>query len=73
MISMENLNWFILYEKQNSYEIDFSINDFEIKDNVINSTFKKLLSARKNVELNEEKKYYEDFNIACEITLLLFN
>ena len=68
MISMENLNLFILYEKQNSYEIEFSINDFEIKDNLQESTFKRLLSARKNVELNEEKKNTQFLSVFVDIS-----
>ena len=39
----------ILYAKKNSYELEFSIEDFEIKDNLKESTIKRLLAKRKNI------------------------
>ena len=68
MTVIENLNLSILYEKQNSYEIEFTIQDFEIKDNLQESTFKRLLSARKNIELNEDKKNIPFLSIFVDIS-----
>ena len=68
MLSIENLELSILYEKQNSYEIEFTIKEFEIKDNLQESTFKRLLSARKNIELDEDKKNTPFLSIFVDIS-----
>ena len=55
LLNITDVNLSILYEKKNSYEIEFTISDLEIKDNLRQSTFKRLLSAMQNVGINEEK------------------
>ena len=54
-LSITDVNLSILYEKKNSYEIEFTIRDLEIKDNLIASTFKRLLFPMQNLESKEEK------------------
>ena len=68
LFCIDNLNLSILYEKKNSYEIEFSINDFEIRDNLINSTFKRLLGARKNIEKKEGEKNIQFLSIFVDIS-----
>ena len=51
-----NINLSILYEKKNSYEVEFIIYDLEIQDNILESHFKCLFLAQKNIILGEETK-----------------
>ena len=51
-----NINLSILYEKKNSYEVEFIIDDLEIQDNLLESHFKCLFLAQKNKILGEETK-----------------
>ena len=67
LFAFDNLNLSILYEKKNSYEIEFSINDFEVIDNLQDSNFKRLLSARKNI-LDDEKKNIPFLSIFVDIS-----
>ena len=63
LFTTEELNLSILYQKSNSYEIDFSIKIFEIRDHLKESNFKRLLFARKNIEndINLEEIYPQKF------------
>ena len=56
-----NINLSILYEKKNSYEVEFIIDDLEIQDNLLESNFKRLFSAKKNILLDKEKKESNPF------------
>jgi hypothetical protein len=51
-----NINLSILYETKNSYEVEFIIDDLEIQDNLLESHFKCLFLAQKNIILGEETK-----------------
>ena len=51
-----NINLSILYEKKNSYEVEFIIDDLWILDDLLESNFKRLFSAQKNIILGEETK-----------------
>ena len=68
LFSVEHLNLSILYEKADSYEIEFTINDFEIKDNLKESNFKRLLGARKNIENDELKQRTSFLSIFVDIS-----
>jgi hypothetical protein len=46
---------YILWKK-NSYEVEFIIDDLEIQDNLLESNFKCLFLAQKNIILGEETK-----------------
>ena len=58
----EELNLSIIYVKANSYEIDFSIKNFEINDHLKESNFKRLLFAQDNIEKNNENNNEEQNN-----------
>ena len=68
LFCIEHLNLSILYEKADSYEIEFTINDFEIKDNLEESNFKRLLGARKNIEKDELQKSTSFLSIFVDIS-----
>ena len=56
LLTITDISLSILYEKKNSYEIEFIIKDLEIKDNLSESNFKRLFAIRKNLELDEENQ-----------------
>ena len=56
LLTITDISLSILYEKKNSYEIEFIIKDLEIKDNLSESNFKRLFAIRKNLELEEENQ-----------------
>lgn len=68
LFCIEHLNLSFLYEKADSYEIEFTINDFEIRDNLLQSNFKRLLGARKNIENDELKKSTSFLSIFVDIS-----
>ena len=47
MFNNNKKNLSILYEKKNSYEVEFIIDDLEIQDNLLENNFKRLFSAQK--------------------------
>ena len=59
LFDTKELNLNIIYIQNNSYEIDFYINNFEVSDNLKKSNFKRLLFPSKNINIgnniNEEK------------------
>ena len=68
LFSIEKIYLSILYAKKNSYELEFSIEDFEIKDNLKESTIKRLLAKRKNIGNNEERKNIPFLSIFVDIS-----
>ena len=51
LFDTEDLNLNIIYIQNNSYEIEFGINYFEIKDSLKESRFKRLLFPSKNINI----------------------
>ena len=68
LFKIDNISLSILYEKKNSYEVEFTIDDFEIIDSLKESSFKRLLSARKNIGLSEDKKNIPFLSVFVDIT-----
>jgi len=68
LFCVEYLNLSFLYEKGDLYEIEFTINDFEIKDNLLESNFIRLLGARKNIEKDELKQSLSFFSIFIDFS-----
>ena len=68
LFKIDNISLSILYEKKNSYEVEFTIDDFEIIDSLKESSFKRLLSARKNIGLSEDKKNIPFLSVFVDIS-----
>jgi hypothetical protein len=56
MFSNNKYKFIYIIQKKNSYEVEFIIDDLEIQDNLLESHFKCLFLAQKNIILGEETK-----------------
>jgi hypothetical protein len=56
MFSNNKYKFIHITQKKNSYEVEFIIDDLEIQDNLLESHFKCLFLAQKNIILGEETK-----------------
>ena len=56
MFNNNKYKFIYIIQKKNSYEVEFIIDDLEIQDNLLESNFKCLFLAQKNIILGEETK-----------------
>ena len=56
MFNNNKYKFIYIIQKKNSYEVEFIIDDLEIQDNLLESHFKCLFLAQKNIILGEETK-----------------
>ena len=68
LCNIENLSLCLLYEKSNSYEVEFKILNFEIMDLLKNSAFKRLFSRKQILNNKKEEENYPFLSVFVDIS-----